>query len=81
MQLHTLHHIHDGAAAIKAACAYTCACADPPIHAHAHARTHTQKLGYRCRSRQREECLQAFTDRKELELKDNNKHENRMKEQ
>lgn len=79
MQLHTLHHIHDGAAAIKAACAYTCACADPPIHAH--ARTHTQKLGYRCRSIQREGCLQAFTDRKELELKDNNKHENRMKEQ
>lgn len=77
MQLHTLHHIQDGAAAIKAACAYTCACADPPIH----ARTHTQKPGYRCGSIQREGCLQAFTDRKELELKGNNKHENRMREQ
>lgn len=29
MQLHTLHHIHDGAAAIKAACAYICAFVDP----------------------------------------------------
>lgn len=43
MQLHTLHHIHDGAAAIKAACAYICAFVDPQYrrtrpHTHTHAR-------------------------------------------
>lgn len=73
MQLHTLHHIHVGAAAIKAACAYICACVDPPP-THAHARLDG------CRSLRRDVCHQAFTDHNVLFFIGNHsgnaKHEN-----
>lgn len=79
MQLHTLHHIHDGAAAIKAACAYIGAFVDPQYR-HTHPHTHAW-IGVGL-YKEPAGCHNTFClvfDRKLQDFSDNDKPENRIK--